>query len=91
MKYVTSVMMLLLASTLATANEPQEKAAEQSLVLAYNTNENSTSTAENNAATSTVSRTRSERALNETLGEVSANLSVALDERIAATMPTFAK
>lgn len=90
MKYVTSAMMLLLASTLVTANEPQEKTAEQLLVLAYNTGANISGTTETEA-NPTVSRARSERALSETLGEVSAHLSFELDEKIAAAMPSFAR
>lgn len=88
MKTVTSAMMLLLASTLATANEPQQKAADQSLVIAYNT---SMEVEQPRNEVEVASKARTDRALSETLGLVSATLSVELDERIGVKLPTFAK
>ncbi|GAB3370261.1 hypothetical protein NCG89_09480 [Spongiibacter taiwanensis] len=88
MKTATSAMMLLLASTLATANEPQQKAADQSLVIAYNT---SMEVEQPRNEVEVASEARTDRALSETLGLVSATLSVELDEKIGAKLPTFAK
>ena len=88
MKTATSAMMLLLASTLATANEPQQKAADQSLVIAYNT---SMEVEQPRNEAEVASEARTDRALSETLGLVSATLSVELDEKIGAKLPTFAK
>lgn len=87
MRNLTSATLLLLASTLATAAEP-EAASNASLVLAYNGNSD---VAVSQVDVKTASQASADRVLERTLGLVSANLSFELDEKIAEEMPTVAK
>lgn len=82
MKRLTSAILILVASAMATAAEP-EVGTKQSLVLAYNqTGDKTTSPTVNYA-----SQESAERVLEKTLDTVSASLSVSLDDFAAFTVP----
>lgn len=86
MKRLASAITLSIASTLATAADPQVR-VDESLVLAYNT-----ATAANPAAqTEAVASEASLKAMHRTLDEVSASLGAELDARIAALMTAQAE
>ena len=82
MKRLASVISLMIASTLATAADPQVR-VDESLVLAYNTNATSTVVAQEEA---TVTAEESSKVMQRTLNEVSASLGAELDARIADLM-----
>lgn len=88
MKYLTGTIVLLFASTLASANDAENQAAEQPLVVAYNTVATAKAAP---AKPETIAQTRSERALKDTLGAVSSSLSFELDEKIRAEFPIVGK
>lgn len=81
MKRLASVISLLIASTLATAAEPQAH-ADESLVLAYNAGSMPTKV----ASEAVISAEQSHKVVHSTLGEVSASLGAELDARIAKLM-----
>ncbi len=81
--------LLLLASTLAVAGEP-EKTSEAALTLAYNAN-SEVGPSSSQAPVKHASQASADRVLERTLGLVSANLSFELDERIAGEMPIVAR
>ncbi|MBB5187897.1 MULTISPECIES: hypothetical protein [Zhongshania] len=87
MKNLTSAILILVASTMATAAEP-EVGANQSLVLAYN------KTAELQKADAPIeyaSKASADRFLEKTLDVVSATLNVELDMQTRYTVPSIAK
>ncbi len=81
MKRLASAITLTIASTLATAADPQVR-IDESLVLAYNSTDVTTSTAQEE----TISSDKSLQVLHRTLDEVSASLGAELDARIAELM-----
>ena len=83
MKRLASAISLMIASTLATAADPQVR-VDESLVLAYN-NANA-KPAEAGAEETLVSRELSNQVMLNTLGKVSASLGHELDQRIAELM-----
>ncbi|WP_372747322.1 hypothetical protein [Litorivivens sp.] len=81
MKRLASAITLTIASTLATAADPQVR-IDESLVLAYNSTDVTTSTAQEE----TISSDKSLQVMHRTLDEVSASLGAELDARIAELM-----
>lgn len=81
MKRLASAISLLIASTLATAADPQVR-IDESLVLAYNSDAPTT----DNAGDAVISRELSDKVVRGTLEEVSASLGAELDARIAELM-----
>ncbi|MDX1505097.1 MAG: hypothetical protein R3221_05240 [Spongiibacter sp.] len=81
MKRLTSAILILVASAMATAAEP-EVGTKQSLVLAYQSGEETYTPTVNYA-----SKESAERVLEKTLDAVSASLSVSLDDFAAFTIP----
>lgn len=81
MKRLASVISLMIASTLATAADPQVR-VDESLVLAYNTGSMPT----NVASEAVVPAEQSHKVIRSTLDEVSASLGAELDARIAKLM-----
>lgn len=81
MKRLASVISLMIASTLATAADPQVR-VDESLVLAYNAGSMPTHV----ASEAVVSAEQSHKVIRSTLGEVSASLGAELDARIAKLM-----
>jgi|TARA_R110001583_G_scaffold16518_7_gene67624 hypothetical protein len=87
MKKLTSAILILVASTMATAAEP-EVGANQSLVLAYNL---STATQIAEPKIEYASQASADRFLEKTLDVVSATLNVELDMQTRYTVPSIAK
>ncbi|WP_372797137.1 hypothetical protein [Litorivivens sp.] len=81
MKRLASAITLTIASTLATAADPQVR-IDESLVLAYNSADVTTSTSQEE----TISSDKSLQVMHRTLDEVSASLGAELDARIAELM-----
>ncbi len=86
MKRLASVITLLIASTLATAADPQVR-VDESLVLAYNSSEMPASVVRE----AVISAEQSDEVINSTLDEVSASLGAELDARIAKLMTAQAE
>ncbi|MEX1667988.1 hypothetical protein AB4876_03640 [Zhongshania guokunii] len=87
MNRLTSAILILVASTMATAAEP-EVGANQSLVLAFNT---STDTQPQERKAEYVSQHSANRFLEKNLDVVSATLNVELDAQISQRMLISAK
>ncbi len=87
MKNLTSAILILVASTMATAAEP-EVGANQSLVLAYN---QTTDMPKAEAQIEYASKASADRFLEKTLDVVSATLNVELDMQARYTVPSIAK
>lgn len=86
MKRLASVITLMIASTLATAADPQVR-VDESLVLAYNAGEMPTDVARE----AVISAEQSHKVIRSTLDEVSASLGAELDARIAELMTAKAE
>ncbi len=82
MNRLASAIVLMIASTLATAADPQVR-VDESLVLAYN---NVNAKPAEAGEETLVSRELSNQVMQDTLGEVSTSLGYTLDQRIAELM-----
>ncbi len=87
MKRLAYAISLLVASSVATAADPQV-GANQSLVLAYN--QSAAAAPRAPYSEDAVSGELAENVMHQTLGVVSANLTYKLDSRIASKVPGIA-
>lgn len=85
MKNVTSAILILVASTMATAAEPTT-GTKQPLVLAYN--DAAVGSSQSDASAGQVSKESAANVLNRTLDVVSASLSVELDSMTMPELPS---